>query len=48
MRESRELDLFAAMLEAHSGRVAIMPDGNFHMKPLVNAICAALGAGARP
>ena len=38
----------AAAVEALGGRVAIMPDGNFHMKPLVNAICAALGAGARP
>jgi uroporphyrinogen-III synthase len=33
----------AAAVEALGARVAIMPDGNFHMKPLVNAICAAMG-----
>jgi uroporphyrinogen-III synthase len=36
----------AAAITAMGGTVAIMPDDNFHMKPLVNAICAALrGAG---
>jgi uroporphyrinogen-III synthase len=33
----------AAAVEALGARVAIMPEGNFHMKPLVNAICAAIG-----
>jgi uroporphyrinogen-III synthase len=38
----------AAAIEEMGGTVAIMPDGNFHMKPLVNAICAALaGASGR-
>jgi uroporphyrinogen-III synthase len=32
----------AAAIEEMGGTVAIMPDGNFHMKPLINAICAAL------
>jgi uroporphyrinogen-III synthase len=32
----------AAAVEALGASVAIMPDGNFHMKPLVNAICAAM------
>ncbi|HEX3501210.1 MAG TPA: uroporphyrinogen-III synthase [Stellaceae bacterium] len=42
----------AAAITAMGGTVAIMPDGNFHMKPLVNAIRAALaradeGTGGR-
>jgi uroporphyrinogen-III synthase len=38
----------AAAVATLGGTVAIMPDDNFHMKPLVNAICAALhGAGAQ-
>ena len=37
----------AAAVEAMGGKVAIMPDGNFHMKPLVKAICAALSAPAK-
>ncbi len=32
----------ADAITAMGGKVAIMPDGNYHMKPLVNAICAAL------
>jgi uroporphyrinogen-III synthase len=35
----------AAAIAAMGGTVAIMPDDNFHMKPLVNAICAALAGG---
>jgi uroporphyrinogen-III synthase len=38
----------AAAITAMGGRVTIMPESNFHMKPLVNAICAALrGAGGQ-
>ena len=38
----------AEAITALGGTVAIMPEGNFHMKPLVNAIGAALrGAGAQ-
>jgi uroporphyrinogen-III synthase len=37
----------AAAVDALGARVAIMPDGNFHMKPLVNAICAALDGERR-
>lgn len=38
----------AEAIAALGGTVAIMPDDNFHMKPLVNAICAALhGAGTQ-
>jgi uroporphyrinogen-III synthase len=38
----------AAAIAAMGGTVAIMPDDNFHMKPLVNAICVALrGANER-
>ncbi len=33
----------AAAIEAIGGSVACMPEGTFHMKPLVNAIEAALG-----
>jgi uroporphyrinogen-III synthase len=36
----------AAAIAAMGGTVAIMPDDNFHMKPLVNAICAALAAAS--
>jgi uroporphyrinogen-III synthase len=32
----------AAAIEAMGASVAIMPPDNFHMKPLVNAICAAM------
>jgi uroporphyrinogen-III synthase len=32
----------AAAIEALGASVAIMPPDNFHMKPLVNAICAAM------
>jgi uroporphyrinogen-III synthase len=32
----------AEAITALGGTVAIMPEGNFHMKPLVNAICAAM------
>jgi uroporphyrinogen-III synthase len=38
----------AAAVEALGASVAIMPDGNFHMKPLVNAICAAMGREGTP
>jgi uroporphyrinogen-III synthase len=37
----------AAAVDALGAKVAIMPDGNFHMKPLVNAICAALDGERR-
>jgi uroporphyrinogen-III synthase len=38
----------AAAIVALGGTVTIMPDDNFHMKPLVNAICAALrGTGGQ-
>ena len=37
----------AAAVEAMGGKVAIMPDGNFHMKPLVRAIAAALSGAAK-
>jgi uroporphyrinogen-III synthase len=33
----------AAAIEAAGGTVAIAPAGNFHMRPMVNAIVAALG-----
>lgn len=36
----------AAAVEALGAKVTIMPDGNFHMKPLVNAICAAVAGRA--
>jgi uroporphyrinogen-III synthase len=34
--------VMAAAVEAMGGRVAIMPADNFHLKPLVKAICTAL------
>jgi uroporphyrinogen-III synthase len=40
--------IVADAITALGGSVAIMPEGNFHMKPLVNAICASLrNAGRR-
>ncbi len=35
--------IVAAAVEAAGGRVAIAPAANFHMRPMVNAIVAALG-----
>lgn len=35
----------AAALEAAGGKVAVMPEESFHMKPMVTAILAALGRG---
>lgn len=35
--------LVAAAVEAAGGKVAVMPPDNFHMRPMVNAIVAALG-----
>ncbi len=34
----------AAAIEALGGKIAVMPQSSFHMKPLVNAIAAALNA----
>ncbi len=34
----------AAAIEALGGKIAVMPQASFHMKPLVNAIAAALNA----
>jgi len=36
----------AAAIEALGGRVAIMPEASFHLKPLINAIIAALAREA--
>ena len=39
--------LVGQALEAAGGVVAVMPEDSFHMKPMVNAILAAMGeAGA--
>jgi len=38
----RQTDEFDRAIEALGAGVAIMPPDNFHMKPLVNAICAAI------
>jgi uroporphyrinogen-III synthase len=38
----------AAAIEAMGASVAIMPPDNFHMKPLVNAICAAMRPPGEP
>jgi uroporphyrinogen-III synthase len=38
----------ADAITALGGTVAIMPEGNFHMKPLVNAICEALRHAGAP
>ena len=40
--------LVGQALEAAGGRVAVMPEDSFHMKPMVNAILAALGAEKPP
>jgi uroporphyrinogen-III synthase len=36
----------ASAIEEAGGRVAIAPAQSFHMKPMVNAIIAAVGARA--
>jgi uroporphyrinogen-III synthase len=37
--------LVGQALEAAGGKVFVMPEDSFHMKPMVNAILAAMGAG---
>ncbi|TDH62643.1 uroporphyrinogen-III synthase [Dankookia rubra] len=38
--------LVGQALETAGGRVSVMPEDSFHMKPMVNAILAAMGAGS--